>query len=299
MNILNHFVTGGITVIGLVVRYSGMHCKDISVLEADFPLTEEGIRKGLVGHKAYVRARYVVMSRDGGHAVAELHKSEGTGLFRTVESVDIISLPADTVFVDMPGADVLNLPERAQIQKEHPGKTVVVRGMFSHISFVSGVEPITLRVVDSVPPYPSKTEISVNRALESGFIDLPIVTENLTIDIQDMASKVRTEGVMFPCKVSGLESDKPFYFLDENPELGHEVTLLGCDTSRRIFRELYGRDTSMINFCPRNFCPKDGVKTIVRCCKVREGHVIDGDTAIVPWGATVPEVTAAIKALFR
>lgn len=275
-----------------------MHCKDISILEADFPLTEDEIRKGLVGHRVYLRAKYVVISRNGQYAVARQHLSDGTGLFRIVESVDIISLPKDTIFIEMPEADVLNIPGKAQIQKENPGKTVIIQGMFSHVTFVTGIEWKTLRIVDNVPPYPSKTKILVNKALESGYIDIPIVTETVIIDIWDMIPQVKTEAVMFPCKVSGLEADIPYYFLDFYPEIKHEVTLLGCNTSCRIFKELYGRDPLSINTCPKDFCPMDGVKTIVRCCKIREGHVIEGDIAMLSWGATVPEVIDAINDLF-
>lgn len=275
-----------------------MHCKDISVLEADFPLTEEGIRKGLVGHRAYVRAKYVVMSRDGRYAVAEQHFESGKGLFRTIESVDIVSLPEETVFLNMPEADVLNEPDRARIQKDYPGKTIIVQGMFSHVSFVKDVDYKVLRIVDSVPPYPSKTEVLVNKALSSGFIEIPIVTESLIINYEDMLPEVKTEAVVFPCMVSGLDSKIPHYFLDMFPEIKHEVTVIGCETSRRIFNELYGRDVSLINTCPKDFCPKDDVKTIARCCKIKTGHIIEGNVALVPWGATVPEITEAIKALF-
>ncbi|MGI5965015.1 MAG: DUF7714 family protein [Candidatus Methanomethylophilaceae archaeon] len=275
-----------------------MHCKDISVMEADFPLTEEGIRKGLTGHMSYVRAKYTVMSKDGKYAVAELIKDDGEGLFRKINSVKIISLPEDTVFVDMPEMDVLNTPERAELQKKYPGKTVVVRGMFSHISFVHDLEYKTLRIVDSVPPYPSKMDMLVRRAFESGYVDIPLVTETFNADMSERIKDVKTEGVMFPCRVSGLKSDKPYYFLDESPELKHDVTLIGCETSLRIFRELYGKDVPLINACPRDLCPRDGVKTIARCCRIRNGHILDGDTVLVPWGATVPEVAEAINALF-
>lgn len=275
-----------------------MHCKDIAVLEADFPLTEEGIRKGLVGHKAYVRAKYVTISKDGEYAVAEQHLSETKGLFRTIESVDVISLPDETVFVNMPMADVLNEPDRAQIQKEYPGKTVIVQGMFSHITFVKDVEYKTLRIVDSVPPYPSKTDVLVRKALSSGFIDIPIVTENLIIDYKDLLPKVKTEAVLFPCVVSGLVSEMPHYYLDMYPNIEHEVTLIGCETSRRIYMELYNRDVSLLNTCPKDLCPKDDVKTIARCCKIKKNHIIEDNVALVPWGATVPEITEAIKALF-
>lgn len=268
-------------------------------MEADFPLTEEGIREGLTGHMAYVRAAYTVMSSNGKYAVAKLNKGEGEGLFRKVDSVEIISLPEDTVFVEFPDMDVLNTPERAELQKKYPGKTIVVSGMFSHISFIHDLKYETLRIADSVPPYPSKMGMLVHRAFESGYVDLPLVTETFNAEMSEMIKDVKTEGVIFPCRVSGLKSDKPYYFLDTHPELKHEVTLIGCETSRRIFNELYGKDVPMINACPKDLCPRDGVKTIARCCKIRNGYVMDGDVALVPWGATVPEVAEAINALFR
>jgi hypothetical protein len=42
----------------------------------------------------------------------------------------------------------------------------------------------------------------------------------------------------------------------------------------------------------------DGVPTIIKCCKVKEGHEVQGRVAMVPWGATTLEVAAAINALF-
>ena len=47
---------------------------------------------------------------------------------------------------------------------------------------------------------------------------------------------------MFPCRASGLVSKKRMYYLDETPDLEGDVTLVGCDLSRSIFRSRYGRD---------------------------------------------------------
>ena len=76
-----------------------------------------------------------------------------------------------------------------------------------------------------------------------------------------------------------------------------DSTLIGCHLSQRIFRSLYGRDIPFINVCPADYV-EPGVKTIVKCCKVKQGHELDGDVVRVPWGATVPEVVDAINALF-
>jgi hypothetical protein len=170
--------------------------------------------------------------------------------------------------------------------------------MFSHISFVSGMECLPLNVIDNVPPSPSKLGVLVRAALATGFIEHPIVPNDVIIDMSEKVNDVRTEAVMFPCKVSGLTANIPFYFLDEAPELSHNVTLIGCDLSKRIFGSLYRREVPFINVCPVDRISDDNVKTIVKCCKIKEGHKIDGNVAKVPWGATIPEVVNAINELF-
>ncbi len=102
---------------------------------------------------------------------------------------------------------------------------------------------------------------------------------------------------MFPCRVSHLEAEIPYYFLDDTPEDPGDVTLIGCHLSRRIFNALYGRDVPFINVCPADHVDPDE-KTIVKCCKVKQGHEIDGNLALVPWGVTIPEIVDAINDLF-
>jgi len=276
-----------------------MHCKDVSVKDVDIELTEFNIGKLMKDWKAYVRADFLILRNGEDHAVVKLVKESGMELFKRVVGHEIISLPCDTVFEDIPDADVVNVPLLADVQRRHPGKTVVIRGLFSHMSFVSGMECLRLNVVDNVPPSPSKLGVLVRKALATGFIEHPVVVEETVIDMSEKVSDVKTEAVMFPCRVSDLTADIPFYFLDEFPKLEHDVTLIGCDLSARIFRSLYKREPKLINVCPMDHVNDNGVKTIVKCCKIKDGHVIDGNVAKVPWGATVPEVVGAINGLFR
>lgn len=275
-----------------------MHCKDVSVHDVDVDLTSDNISRIMDGWTAYVRTEYIVFRSKGEYAVVRLERGSGRELFSHVSGFETISLPGDTVFMDDPSLDVLNTPRLAEIQRDHPGKTVVVRGMFSHMNFISGLEPTVLRIVDNVPPAPSKLSVLVRMALDSGFVDVPIVTESIEIDMAECVSDVRTGAVMFPCKVSGLTADIDFCFLDEAPDIGGDITLIGCHLSKRIFESIYGRDVPFINVCPVDHVPDDGVRTIVKCCKIKTGHVIDGCVAKVPWGATVPEVVGAINDLF-
>ncbi len=274
-----------------------MHCKDVSMRDVNVPLDEASISSIMDGWKAYVRTDDLILRNGDSYAAVRLTKEPGTGLFRKVVGFEILSLPKDTVYVEEPGLDVLNLPALANLQMRHPGKAVVVRGMFSHINYIKDVVPLKLMVVDNVPPSPAKLGVLVERALASGFVDLPVVPEVCVIDMADKVAEVRTEEVMFPCRVSHLEAPMPYSFLDDAPEEVGDVTLIGCHLSQRIFRSLYSREVPFINVCPADFT-EPGVKTIVKCCKVKQGYELDGDVVRVPWGATVPEVVDAINALF-
>ncbi|MDR2846251.1 MAG: hypothetical protein LBV63_03110 [Candidatus Methanoplasma sp.] len=275
-----------------------MHCKDVSVHETDEPLTTDSISDLMAGWRSYVRTEYIILRNGPDHAVVRIEKSPGADLFRTVTDFEIVSLPGDTVFLDDPSIDILNAPAMAEIQNSYPGKTVVIRGMFSHINFVSGMEVEKLRVVDNIPPSPSKLGVLTRTALASGFVDIPIIMEEIDVDISERSDKVRTASVMFPCRVSGITSKLPVYFLDDAPPDAGDVTLVGCKLSKRIFFELYGRDVPFINVCPADGLTDDGTKTIVRCCLVKSGFEIHDNIAKVPWGATVPEIVGAINALF-
>ncbi|MCL2032169.1 MAG: hypothetical protein FWG96_02730 [Methanomassiliicoccaceae archaeon] len=262
-------------------------------------MTEKDISKAVSGWEVYVRTEYLVLRNGKEIAVVWVRKEGSEGLFRKVADAGAVSLPEDTVFVKDDGIDVLNVPALASVQERYQGKTVVIEGMFSHISFVCEPNTVKLRVIDNIPPGPSRLRFLVETALSSGFIEHPVVPEYNNIDLTDKIMDVRTEAVMFPCRVSGMAADMPFYFIDAAPDVKHDVTIIGCDLSRRIYRSIYDKDPPFINVCPADAVPNDGMKTIVRCCAVKEGHVIEGNTAKVPWGATVPEVIGAINALLE
>jgi hypothetical protein len=274
------------------------HCKDVAVKVVDFPLTREDIAREIVGKKAYTRCDHYVLRNGSELAIVRVTKADGKELFRPIIGHQVIALPDSTLFVRDPQVDVLNAPAMAALSRKYPGKTVVVEGLFNHISFTQPDEALDLEVLDVVPPSPSKLSVLVSRALEAGMVDLPVVPSYREIDLNELAARVRTEAVLFPCEASGLRSDRPMFFLDQVPSIDKQVTLVGCDLSARIFRSLYRREVERIEMCPQELAPKDGKKRLVKCCKVREGYQIKGDLAIVPWGATVGEVADAIKALF-
>jgi hypothetical protein len=274
------------------------HCKDVSIRRVEFDLDADEIALQMKGRKAYTRTDHLILANGNDMAVIWVIKENTKELFKPIIGFEIVSLPDNTIFVKDEEIDVLNLSHLARLADTHPGKVVVVEGMFNHVSFVKDILPIKLRVLDAVPPRPSKLSCLVERALASGYIGLPILPVLEEIDLNELAKDVTSEGVIFPCKASNTTSDKRHFFLDETPELDIETDLIGCDLSARIFRSIYRKEPELINICPWDLAPRDGVPTIVKCCKVKSDHVIDENIVVVQWGASVREVTEAINAFF-
>lgn len=275
------------------------HCKDVSVREVDFPLTEEEIARHTVGKKAYTRTEFIILKHHDQQAVVRIFKEGGVDLFRPISAHKIISLPNSTIFLKDETVDVLNRPRMAGIAFRYPGKTVIVQGLFNHVSFVQASKTLELHILDVVPPLPTKLSYLVAKALDAGLVDLPIVVREDTIDLNDLERRVQTPIVVFPCRASGLASERTVFFLDETPKIEGKATLVGCELSLRIFQSIYRKRPDFISMCPRELAPRDGKKRIVKCCRVKEGCELEGDLAIVPWGATVMDVAQAMRALFK
>ncbi len=274
------------------------HCKDVSMRHVDFELTRENILSNFQDKIAYTRTDFMVLRNEEQTATIRVRKKGGKDLFRPITEVEIISLPEDTVYIHDEEVDVLNVSQLARLVRQHGGRTVVVWGMFSHVSFLKADRLLDLRVLDVVPPSPSKLTVLVERALSSGLVEKPIIPHYVDIDIMEQEKLVKTPGVIFPCRASGLSSDKKIFYLDETPEIDVESTLIGCDLSRRIFQHIYRRPVESLDICPQNLAPKDGMPTIVKCCKVKEGCAVEGNVASVPWGATMMDVVKALQTLF-
>lgn len=140
------------------------HCKDVSLRHVDFSLTVDNIARNIAGKKAYTRTGYMILRHGEEIAVIKVIKQGGKDLFRPISGHEIVSLPEDTVFIRDEAIDVLNASQMARKAREHSGKTVVVSGMFNHVSFLQEENLLDLFVVDVVPPSPSKLSVLVERA---------------------------------------------------------------------------------------------------------------------------------------
>jgi hypothetical protein len=279
------------------------HCKDVAFKRVDFPLNPEEMERRLKGQKAFTRTDYFILEYGKEHAVLKVRKKRGIDLFRTVETVEVLSVPDSTVFVEDPECDVLNHHEMAKKAASFPHDTVVVLGKFNHISFIKGGKNSkVLRVVDFVPPKPSKTLALVEAIMKTTLVRTPLLLEPLMVDAFSRLPDIKDITVMFPCEAGRLElKGRPVLYLDKTPPLPNKgkVILAGCQLSRRIFRNIYGYEPDFVNLCPRDLARElvpAGELAIARCCDVHRVKVENG-LALLPYGATMDDVVSALKAL--
>lgn len=282
------------------------HCKVVGKLRIDGPITEEAIRDRMVGERAYKLTDFYCVTDGQDWAVISVIKGPGARLLVPIEGVEVLSLPHETEHLVDPSVDTTNPTAMYGVAQRFDSqvKAVVVQGEFNHMSFVirDGTE-VCVRVLDVVPPYPSKVEALAERGLACR--PLPVVLEAETIDLVDLAKGIDPGvRVLFPCRASGLELDREVEYLDEVPDLGEdeEVVLVGCTLSDRIFRERYGRRPSrIVSMCPKELAlaRDDGCWTLVKCCMEKGPFGIHGKVVAIPWSATKGDATAALEEIHR
>ena len=282
------------------------HCKEVSVKTVNFKLSAQNIKEFLAGKKAYIRTRFYVFNSGDDWAVALIVRKPSNDILQEIASVHILSLPAETSFYEDPSLEVLSASVMGSTRETMGTKCLVVKGRAEHISFFIEEPPYELTVVDVVPPSPSKLVGLVDNALVTDLQDKYVKYKMVELDLNELASHATSKIVMFPCRASGLVSDKRVLYLDQTPQLTKEeiaqVTLIGCSLSARIFKAIYGSEPSeLINICPMDLLNdrKIAGPVILKCCKVREGFEAKGNVAVVPWGARAREVSDAIRAVIR
>lgn len=269
------------------------HCREVGIKEVDFLLSPESIVKAWKGKRIYFRTKYLVLRSGDEYCVLGV-KSTASGVMNDVDNIDIISLPDETVWVEDAGVDVLSPTQLVRVALQHPGKTVVVKGTFGHVSFVKDPEVTRIRVFDVVPPA-SKLVSLVRDVADSQAISVAVDIEEDLVDINALAEDVKTEEILLPCE-GELATEKTVLYLAKGPAV-RDPTLIGCEFSKKVARELYGRDLPFIQMCPKRIVNRTDVPTILKCCELQSGFQIDGNVAIVPWGAKTKDVAQAVEQL--
>jgi hypothetical protein len=282
------------------------HCKVVGKLHLDGPITLDIIMRSWKGKKAYKLTEFYCVTNGEEWAVLRVRKAEGPRLLLPIEEVEVLALPDTTAYVVDPGVDTTNPTAMLEVADGMPEDVtcVVVQGEYNHMSFlIRDGDEVRVRVLDVVPPYPSKVSVLARRALDCR--PLPVLLDSEEVDLKDLAKGLDPEcRLFFPCRAGGLELDRPGEYLDEVPPLaeGEDVVLVGCNLSERIFREHYGRrPIKVITMCPKELALEGSHEgwTLVKCCKEKGPFGIHGHVVAIPWSATKGDTAAALEEIVQ
>ena len=275
--------------------------RGVSVQETQVPLDPSSVRDYLMGRPVYRRTSFMVLVRDGDRAVVQVEKASTEPLFTPVTEVRYLAGPDEVVFIEDPAVDTGNASQLASaaLGSGQSGRRIyVVQGRFQHVNFIVDPEPLTVRVVEVVPPEPPKLLEMARQVLDYDEELPPVELELVPIDLRKLAAVAGADRYLFPCRCTGLELDVPVDFLDACPPTQQAWTLVGCERSRQIHQAFYGQDPPRrVELCPRVLGRGDEAPTLLKCCLIERGIESEGSRQVVPWGASLDEVRRALREL--
>lgn len=275
--------------------------RGVSVQETQVPLDPSSVRDYLMGRPVYRRTSFMVLVRDGDRAVVQVEKASTEPLFTPVTEVRYLAGPDEVVFIEDPAVDTGNASQLASaaLGSGQSGRRIyVVQGRFQHVNFIVDPEPLTVRVVEVVPPEPPKLLEMARQVLDYDEELPPVELELVPIDLRKLAAVAGADRYLFPCRCTGLELDVPVDFLDACPPTQQAWTLVGCERSRQIHQAFYGQDPPRrVELCPRVLGRGDAAPTLLKCCLIERGIESEGSRQVVPWGASLEEVRRALREL--
>ncbi|MGY6278379.1 DUF7714 family protein [Methylomonas sp. MgM2] len=264
-------------------------------------MTEKAITEYLLPREVYRRTDIIILHNEQNqYAVVAVQRLRSDDLFVPVQALEILALPADCVFMAAPETDPANRSALAKLAVDRgigSDKTLIVQGAFDHINIIHKPAPLILRVVEVAPPEPPKLFAMAQHVL--GYADLPPVYLQLErIDLLSLAKTVQASAFLVPCRSGGLhEFGAPVFFLDERPAERRDWTLIGCERSLQFHRHYYGDEPPRLEMCPRQLATSSAMPTLLKCCLLEFDIELDGNTAVVPWGADLKMVEKALELL--
>jgi hypothetical protein len=272
--------------------------RGVAVSRVDLPLDEATLTRHLLGREAYRRTRYVVARSADQTAVVAVGKESDEPLFAPIVRVEMLAGPDECAFLHDPDVDtaVPSALARAALRGAPGKRAVVVQGRYGHVSFILDPAPLRLRVRDVVPPHPAKLLDQVTRLLDTAEHLPPIELVPDIVDLHALAAGRPATDYLLPCRGGEVVVDgATTAYLDERPERA-AWTLIGCERSQQIHEWCYGERAPQVDICPRKRPAAPGA-TLAKCCLL-EDHIETDDTAVVvPWGATLAQISDALGTL--
>jgi hypothetical protein len=272
--------------------------RGVSVAEIEGPLTDVRLRTHFLGREAYRRTRFLAVRNELGEAaLVGVEKESEEPLFSRITQVTLLAGPDECAFVVDSAADTAVPSELARVAlaAAPAARAVIVQGRYEHVSFIIDPDPLRVVVHEVVPPHPAKLVDQVQRVLNVAE-DLPPML--VVPDLVNLAEVMVSEGgdhYLLPCRGSGVDVEGVrLDFLDQRPTQA-PWQLVGCARSREIHQWFYGAAPQGIDMCPRERTRDADQPTITKCCLLEDAVVTEGRSVVVPWGATLPQVRAALE----
>jgi hypothetical protein len=272
----------------------------VSVQHFEGPMTVDAITTLLLSRDAYRRTDFIVLRGEGTEtALVAITRAESEPLFSQITSVEVLALPDTCFYAKCHDVDPANRSALAQSAFElgiGSEETLVVEGLYDHVNFIHHPDPLVVRIVEVAPPEPPKLYGMARQVLS--YADLPpIRLEIERIEVLDMAKSVHPSAYLVPCRSGGLDDlPAPVYFLDQHPER-HDWTMIGCERSLQFHRHFYGDEPPRVEMCPRRIAGERKDPTLLKCCLLETHIEQDKNIMVVPWGADLAMVEAALRKL--
>jgi hypothetical protein len=275
--------------------------RGVAVSTVDCELDQVSLTRHFIGREAYRRTRFIVVRKGSQTAIIAVRKESEDPLFAPIREVHLLVGPADCAYLERPEVDTAIPTALARAALEHaPGKRgVVVQGSYSHVSFIIDPAPLRVTIRDVVPPYPAKLFDQTVRLLAVAEHLPPIELVADLVELSELARSRPATSYLLPCRGGGVFLDGAgTAYLDERPERA-PWTLIGCERSQQIHEWFYGERADQIDICPSNR-PQSADSTgplLTKCCLIEQHIEICDDRVIVPWGASLAQISEALTAL--
>jgi hypothetical protein len=255
----------------------------------------------LVGREAYRRTEFVVLRRGRQTALLRVEREQNEDLFAPIRAIEWVAGPEECEWVASPETDTANATALARAARERGSSApvCVVEGRYHHVNFIHRPLPLPVRVVEVVPPEPPKLYDMAARVVDFDEMLPPVELSLEAVDIRRLAGAGPPGPYLLPCRGSGIDLPGPVDFLDERPPAREGWTLIGCERSRQFHRWFYGTEPGRrVELCPARLSRPAGA-TLLKCCLLERGLRQEGETVVVPWGASLAEVQEALRLLTK
>jgi len=272
--------------------------RGVAVSSVDVDLDEASLQSHFIGRDAYRRTRFIVVRNGTQTVVVAVQKASEDPLFSPITGLQVLVGAADCAYLVDPEVDTAVPTALAQAAtKGAPDKRgVVVQGRYSHVNFIIDPSPLRITVREVTPPTPAKLLDQVRRVLDVAEHLPPIELVPDIVELDDLARSHESASYLLPCRgggvaVEGATTD----YLDEHPER-RDWILIGCERSQQIHDWFYGERAPQVDICPWKRTGGTGA-ILAKCCLLEAHTEIDDRMVIVPWGASLAQISEALTQL--